>query len=110
MVLLPVRLCFSDCDGRGGLVLPPEPQRTGGAASAAGGGAGEAEGGVWAAEVFADQARAGAEEAEAAGPRSGGLHRHAAGAHHGAEAHAAASALQAEVTQGSLLGPAPVSL
>lgn len=81
------------------LVLPPEPEWTGGPAGAEGGGAGEAEGGVWAAEMSAGQAGGGAEEAEAAGQRSGGLHWHAAGAHHGAEAHSPASAIQAEVTK-----------
>ena len=87
-------------DRRSRLVLPPEPQWTGRPAGAAGGGAWEAEGGVWAAETFAGQAGGGAEEAEAAGQRSGGLHWHAAGAHHGAEAHSPASAHQVKVTAG----------
>lgn len=100
-----VSLCLSGCDGRSGLVLPPEPQRTGRPAGAAGGGAGEAEGGVWAPEMFAGEAGGGAEEAEAAGQRSGGLHWHAAGAHHGAEAHSPASAIQVEVTKGLQLSP-----
>lgn len=101
---LPVHLFLSPssvCDRRSGLVLPPEPQWTGRPAGAAGGGAGEAEAGVWAAEVFAGEAGGGAEEVEAAGQRSGGLHWHAAGAHHGAEAHSPTSPVQVKVTKGA---------
>lgn len=61
-------------DRRSGLVLPPDPQRTGHPAGAARGRAGEAEGGVREAESSAGEARAGAEEAEATSQRSGGLH------------------------------------
>lgn len=86
-------------DGGSGLVLPPQPPGAGRHAGGAGGGAGAAEGGVWAPEAGAGQAGGGAEEAEAAGQRPGGLHRHAAGAHHGAEAHPPASALQVKVTE-----------
>lgn len=85
-------------DGGSGLVLPPQPPGAGRHAGGAGGGAGAAEGGVRAPEAGAGQAGGGAEEAEAAGQRPGGLHRHAAGAHHGAEAHPPASALQVKVT------------
>lgn len=91
----------SVCDRRSWVLLPPEPQRTGGSAGSAGGRAWGAEGGVWAAEIFAGQAGGGAEEAEAAGQRSGGLHWHAAGAHHGAEADPLASAIQVQVRAGS---------
>lgn len=87
-------------DRRSWLVLSPDPQWTGRPVGAAGGGPGEAEGRVWASEMFAGQAGGGAEEVEAAGQRSGGLHWHAAGAHHGAEAHSPASALQVKVTKG----------
>lgn len=87
------------------VVLPPEPQRTGGSTGSTGSGAWGAEGGVWEAENFACKAGGGAEEAEAAGQRSGGLHRHAAGAHHGAEAHPPASAIQVQVRRVLQLSP-----
>lgn len=91
-------VCLSSgSDGRSGLVLPPDPQRAGGPAGAARGRAGGAEGRVRASETVAGQAGGGAEEAEASGPRPGGLHRHSAGANHGAEANTATSAPQVQM-------------
>lgn len=96
-----------DGNGGGWFLLPLEPQRAGGAAGKTGDRAKETEGGVGTSAVSTGQTRVGAAAVEAAGARPRGLHRHTAGAHHGAKAHTVAGARQAQVTANSQLHSPP---
>lgn len=70
-------------------------------AAAAGDGHAEAAGRLRAAGGAAGEMRGRAEKGQGAGPRPGGLHRQSFTADHGADAHAAPSARQAQVTTAS---------
>lgn len=85
-----------DCKALGTV---PAPDQHGAdlAAAAAGDGHAEAAGGVRAAGDAAAQVRGRVEKGQAAGSGPGGLHRQSLTAHHGADAHLAPSAPQAQV-------------